>query len=72
MSYYCVYDTLSHYCVWCLIDISVYVSIEVLDYTKLIGVSEPNLGNKVSFGKKGAGGAKVFKTFGIGGCEGQM
>lgn len=44
----------------------------LLDYTKLIGVSEPNLGNKVSFGKKGAGGAKVFKTFGIGGCEGQI
>lgn len=44
----------------------------VLDQTKLIRVSEPNLGNKVSFGKKGTGGGKVFKTFGIGGCEGQM
>lgn len=44
----------------------------MLDYTKLIGVSEPNLGDKISFGKKGAGGDKVFKTFGIGGCERQM
>lgn len=44
----------------------------VLDCTKLIGVSEPNLGSKVSFGKKGIGGGKVFKTFGIGGCAGQM
>lgn len=37
----------------------------VLNYAGLTGMSEPNLGSLFL-------GRKVFKTFGIGGCEGSM
>lgn len=43
----------------------------MLDHTKLTGVSQSGEG-VFFFWKKRAGGDKVFRTLGTGGCEGQM